>query len=266
MKKGIARSIWLCGVAALLTALLLSCGSPKVDAEHSPRLEAASIESYSQDTEDSQYVEVDLIFDRDITVTDDKCEDLRITIAGERVREDEWELKQGDKSNSAQLIINVEAVTEGVLKAEPEKAEDGVSEIRSRNGEYAAGDFTVEGIIPSGVTLSTVASEVGKVVKSVDSRWNIRSIAWVGLMEDGRLVPVSETRQLEVLDGYGAVHGHEFLMEDEEDIAESITDMLKRNYGEEYSFTCDGNCVTAEKKNPDAELDIEIYEYVKVVE
>lgn len=266
MKKNAAYSMLVLSAIVALGISLLSCGSAKINAEHSPRLENATIGSYSRDTESSQYVEVDLIFDRDITVVDDKCESLRITIADERVQEDEYTLTQGNESNIARLTINVEAITKGVLRVEKEKEEAVISEIRSSDGEYAADDFSLEGMIPSGVTLSTVESEAGRVVKSVDSRWNIRSIAWVGLVENGKLVPVSETRSLEMLDGYAAVHGHEFLMEDEEDIAESITDVLRSNYGNEYSFSCDGNRVTAEKANSDAELDIDIYGYMKINE
>lgn len=266
MKKNIAYGALVFCVVAALGMSLASCNSVKADEEYSPRLENATIGSYSRDTESSQYVEVDLMFDRDITVVDDKCESLRITIADERVQEDEYMLMQGDKSNIARLTINVEAITKGVLRVEKEKEETVISEIRSSDGEYATNDFSLEGMIPSGVTLSTVESEAGRVVKSVNSRWNIRSIAWVGLIEDGELIPVSETRSLEMLDGYATVHGHEFLMEDEEDIAESITNVLRNNYGDEYSFACDGNCVTVEKANSDAELDIDIYKYMKISE
>lgn len=261
MKKYKAVTIFL--LCAALVAALCSCGA-KVDKANSPRLESVRVDSYSDDTEDSQYVAVDLIFDREIAVMEDKCESLRITIADMRVQEDEYTLEKGDDDNTARLLISVNAITKGVLNIQKEKEDDVISEIRSSDEKYAAADFTVEGIIPSGVTLSTAESEPGRVVKSVDTYWNIRSIAWVGLTENGKLIPVSETRYLEMLDGYAAVHGHEFLMEDEEDVAASITEVLQNNYGSEYSFSCEGNSITAEKPGHDPELDIIIYTYMKV--
>lgn len=67
-----------------------------------------------------------------------------------------------------------------------------------------------------------------------------------------------------MLDGYAAVHGHEFLVENEDDIAENITETLSNNYDSKYSFSCEKNRVTAEKKGSDAKLDIEIYTYKKI--
>lgn len=256
----LAILIVLCAVCLTFA----SCGTAKTDADYSPHLEDINVDSYSEGTEESQYVTADLIFDRRIAVTDEKCDSLRITIADQRIHEDEYTLEQGEKGNTARLKISVNAITKGVLKIQKEKEDEAISEIRSKDKEYAAWDFSAEAIIPSGVMLSTAASENGKVVKSVDSFWNIRSIAWVGLTEDGQLIPVSETRPLEMLDGYAAVHGHEFLMENEDDIAESITETLRNNYGSEYSFSCDKNFVTVEKKDSDTKLDIEIYTYKKI--
>lgn len=243
---------------------MTACGTAKVDEEHSPVLTDLQLQSGSRNTEDSQYVTVDLVFDRAISVVDDKCSSLRITIAEERVQDDEYSLSQGEGDCTAQLTISVKAVTKGVLKIEKEKDDAVISEIRSADGAYAAQDFTVKAMIPSGVELSTVESGVGRVVKNVDSFWNIRSIAWVGLMENGHLIRVSETRPLEMLDGYAAVHGHEFLRENQRDIAKRITEVLQNNYGDEYQFSCDGTQVTAEKRNSDAELDLEIYSYRKI--
>lgn len=262
-KKKICRLLTLV-VLVMAMMLMASCGSAKTDEDLSPRLDDIRLDSYNENSIDSQWVTVDLIFDRPIAVEDDKCENLRITIAGERVQDNEYTLIAGDQDNIARLKISVEAITKGVLKIEKEKADKAIDGIRSIDGKYAVWDFTVEALIPSGVTLSTVESGAGKVVKSVDSYWNIRSIAWVGLTENGEVVPVSETRELENLDGYAAVHGHEFLTENERDIAASIVETLKNNYGPEYSFSCDGNKITVTKAGSDVDLDIDIYSYKKV--
>ena len=260
----IRRVFMAAATAVVSAAMLASCGSVKTDAEYSPQLEDVTVGSYSEGSEDSQYVTANLIFDREIAVTDEKCSDLRITISDERVKDDECELTAGDDENTARIKISVDAVTKGILKIGPVEKEKGISCIRSADEKYAVQDFTLEALIPSGVSLSTVSSEPGKVVKSVDSVWNIRSIAWVGITENGELVPVSETRALEMLDGYAAVHGHEFLAENDRDIAAGIVETLQNNYGGEYSVSCSKNIITVEKQGSDEELDIDIYSYRKI--
>lgn len=260
----IRRAFMMAVTAVISAAMLASCGSVKTDDEYSPQLEDVTVGSYSEGSEDSQYVTADLVFDREIAVTDEKCSDLRITISDERVKDDECELKAGDDKNTARIRISVDAVTKGILKIEPVEKGKGISSIRSADEKYAVQDFTLEALIPSGVSLSTVSSEPGKVVKSVDSVWNIRSIAWVGITENGELIPVSETRPLEMLDGYAAVHGHDFLVENDRDIAAGIVETLQNNYGAEYSISCFKNIITVEKQGSDEELDIDIYTYRKI--
>lgn len=263
-KASMFRMITVTAAAAISMIVMTSCGSVGTDDEYSPQIEDVAVSAYNEGSEDSQYVTADLIFDRDIAVTDEKCSDLRITISDERVKDDECELMQGENENTARITISVDAITKGILKIEPADKEKGISCIRSADEKYAVQDFTLEALIPSGVSLSTVASEQGKIVKSVDSVWNIRSIAWVGITEDGELVPASETRPMEMLDGYAAVHGHEFLMENDRDIAAGIVETLQNNYGSEYSISCSKNIITVEKQGSDAELDIEIYTYRKI--
>lgn len=260
------KILYLAGVSVWILACLLCAGcGPKTNSELSPSLVSASVSSYSEDTEDSQYVQVDLRFDKEISVASQSAESMRITIAGERVREDECTLSAGEDSQTAVLKISVDAITKGVLEIQRSEKADTISDIRDADGKYAVLDFTVQAIIPSGVTLSDVSSGDGRVVKNVDSAWNIRSIAWVGLTKDGELQPVSEKNANEVLDGYAAVHGHEFLMEDEERIAEKIAETLTRVYPDGYSFSADGTQVTARcTDGSGGALDIVIYQYLYV--
>lgn len=266
--KHLGKRIWILGLAGLAVVLLIAAGvflcRVRVDEENSPQLTGLEVTSYNEGTEESQFVQVDLIFDREIQIMSDRCDNLRITISGNRVQPDEYIFKAGEDGQTARLVISVDAVTEGILKIEKLKVEGVISEIRDAKKKYAAQDFQIEAVIPSGVTMSTVEEEAGKVVKSVDSVWQIRSIAWIGLLEDGELIPVSETRRLEMLDGRAAVHGHEFLIENEKDIAKNIVETLEHNYGSEYQFSCDGTKVSAEKPGSDVQLDIEIYQYKKI--
>lgn len=254
---------------SLITALifmsalcLASCGKTVGVGEGSPVLESASIVSYCQGSEQEQYVQAELMFDRPISLAEETGGSLRITIAGNRM--EDYTISPGEGENCAVITIPVNAVTESVLYIGKATGADSISDIRSGDGKYAARDFELEGVIPSGVTLSTVSSEPGKVVKNVESGWNIRSIAWVGLRENGQPVAVSETMPGEELDGYAAVHGHEFLIEDEADIAEKIVEVLEKNYGTEYSFSFDGTLVTAEKPGSTAALDVCVYQYIMI--
>lgn len=240
------------------------CGKTAVDEEKSPVLTGAEIISYNEGTENSQYVKVCLTFDKAISVQSDQRDSLRITIAGNRIDTDDYALEQGDQESTAELIISVDAVTDGILKIGKSEKADTITGIQDETQTYAAKEFELEGIIPSGVSLSTVLSGEGYTVKQVDSSWNIRSIAWIGLSENGERIPAAENRAGEMLDGYAAVHGHEFLMEDEENIAEKIVEVLSSNYGEDYSFSCDDNLITVQNVSGNGTPDVEIYAYLKI--
>lgn len=264
MKKNKRKGWGLLILIGFLMFVCTACGKKSVDVDQSPELVNASVTSWNQGSEDSQFIKICLKFNKKISVIEEERDSLRITIAGERIKEEEYQLELGEDEFTAVLIISVDAITTGVLKVGISENADTITGILDADGKYAVKEFELEGLIPSGVSLSTVRLEDGLVVKQVDSYWNIRSIAWVGLVENGNLVPVSETRALEMLDGRAAVHGHEFLMEDESDIAESIVEVLESNYGEEYLFSRNHNQITAQKVNSDAVLDIEIYQYLRI--
>lgn len=266
MKK---RTWKVFAAAVLLMAgifMLSGCGSRvAVDEENSPNLVNAEITSYNEGSESEQYVKAVLEFDQDISVNEDPDDSMRITIAGERVQSDEYTLTQGENANEAELLISVTAITNGILAIEKSESADVISDITSADGLYAVNDFTLEGLIPSGVTLSDVASDDTSVTKQVASVWNIRSIAWVCVTKDGEVVPADETDTDEELDGYVAVHGHEFLTDDDAAIAENMVESLERVYGDEYEFSCTQNQVTLTARSGEsAQYDIQIYEYLKI--
>lgn len=250
-----------CIVLLLLLGAVSLTGCGRTVGTGSPQLESVCITAYNNGSEDSQYVQVELRFDREISVSEESTDSLRITVSGERIRE--YTVEMGADPDTALLTLPVEAVTEGLLYIGKDTSADAVTDICSQDGRYAAAEFEVQGIIPSGVTLATVSSEPGRVVKEVVSGWSIRSIAWVGLYENGVLIPASDTTAGEELDGYAAVHGHEFLLEDEEDIAEKTVEVLTRNYTG-YEFSWDGTEIIAEKAGSDAVLDICVYQYIEV--
>ncbi len=258
-----AKTVW--AAAAVLFLFAAGCGKEKVDEEMSPELISASVDAYNEGSESKQYVEVDLEFDQEILVKEKRDDSLRITIAGERISTEEYELRQGENDTEAVLVISVDAVTNGILKVEKSERADAISDITNVTGEYAVKDFELESVIPSGVTLSDVSSDETSVTKQVDSAWSIRSIAWVCLTKNGEVIPVEQDDVNEKLDGRAAVHGHEFLIEDETEIAEKIAETLNRVYGAEYRFTCEENRITAESITGEAaDYDIEVYQYLKI--
>lgn len=246
------------------------CGGAAPDAEQSPRLADFTVTSYNEGSEDSQYVAVHLQFDRPVTVRDSSPGSFRITIAGNRVKSADCRLAQSiDDARNITLTLKTTAITNGKLMIAPAEEGAGYREITSPDGRYLVQPFTRECLIPSGVTLETVSSIPGdgvkpaSVVKQVAGTWNIRSITWVRLLENGEVVPSGLPDSPEILDGAVAVHGDEFLTSDEELIAMDIASTLTDYFGEDYTFRSQGSQVIVEKKEPapDTTIDLQVYLY-----
>lgn len=260
------KKIGMIAVTTFMMGILLAgCGQKKTDALQSPNLIGAQITSYNEGSEKDQYVKVALEFDKPISISDEAEDSLRVSISGERIQPEEFTIEQGTEDEEAILTISVDYVTKGILEIQKSEKSDVISDILNSDGTYVVNDFEIEGLIPSGVTLSDVAADESSVTKQVDSVWNIRSIAWVCLTKDGEVIPVQEEDALEELDGRIAVHGHEFLMEDDGRIAEKIVESLERGYGSEYQFSSTANQITATATNGETgQYDIEIYQYLKI--
>lgn len=258
----------------ILLCLLLyfggGCGGAAPDAVQSPKLADFTVTSYNEGSEDSQYVAVRLQFDRPVTVQYGSPDSFRITIAGNRVKSAGCRLAQSiDDACSITLTLRTTAVTNGKLMVVPTKESAGYREITSADGRYPAQPFTLDCLIPSGVTLETVPSMPGdgvkpaRVVKQVTGTWNIRSITWVRLLENGAVVSSGLPDSPEILDGAVAVHGHEFLTSDENVIAMDIASTLTDYFGGDYTFRSQGSRVIAEKKEPapGTVIDLQVYLY-----
>ena len=74
---------------------------------------------------------------------------------------------------------------------------------------------------------------------------------------------VGEDTNIEILDQAVAVHGHEFLQEDEFAVAQSIAETLDDYYSDDYAFSYADDVVTVEKVSgdQDVELDLQVYSY-----
>lgn len=259
-------------IVGILTFLLLSgvllicsgCGKAIVSEEGSPQLKTVSIRTYNNGSESSQFVEVTLTFDRDVLVGGKPLVNMRVTI--HETRYESIEAAQDDAS-SVVLTIPVTAVTKGTLSITEEKAGKGYEGITDSTGKYAARPFTVDALIPSGITLADTDETNGDgFVKEVQGIWNIRCITWLVLLENGEPVMAEESSELDGLDDAVAVHGHDFLTSDTAMIAENIVDTLNDRYGNTYIFRCAGTRIYGSKldESSDAKLDLQIYTYMRI--
>lgn len=270
VKSGNWSNYCCLGLLCLLLSFGGGCGGAVPDAEQSPKLADFTVTSYNGGGEDSQYVAVHLQFDHPVAVQDSSPDSFRITIAGNRVKSADCRLEQSvDDARSITLTLQTTAITNGKLMIIPTEESAGYPEITSQDGRYLVQPFMMKCLIPSGVTLETVSSIPGdgvkpaSVVKRVVGTWNIRSITWVRLLENGEVVPGGLLDSPEILDGAVAVHGHEFLTSNEDIIAMDIAGTLTDYFGGDYTFRSQGSQVIVEKKEltPDTTIDLQVYLY-----
>lgn len=260
------KKIYIIILMVLIICIVSACSKSQVDKDKSPSIIDVLIESMNENSEETQYVKVSLTFDKEVKLLKETSKSLLMTIAGKQVDDSDYKMKLSEDAKKVVITIHVELVNSGEIVIKPEKDSDTVSEITDKSGKYAVQPFSIKAIIPSGMVLSTVSSEPGTVVKSVDSSYHVRGITWIKLLENGEPVPCSIPQKSEELDGAIAVHGHDFLIDDEDACAKNITERLTAYYGSDYSFTCSKNQITAKKLSGDGseKLDIEVYTYLKV--
>lgn len=271
--QGTGKKLFFSAVFFLCAGILMGgCGKPTADSEESPVLTGASLESWNDGSMDEQYVDVSLEFDRPVCWQEKDADTLRVTISGNRMSGDDLELVQGESDQELILRISVTAVTNGTLEIGMDDSADVISAVTSEDGKYAADDFQISAVIPSGIELADTSDQAGssdghpQISKQVTHSWNIRSIAWVQLLENGEPVEVGEDTNIEILDQAVAVHGHEFLQEDEFAVAQSIAETLDDYYSDDYAFSYADDVVTVEKVSgdQDVELDLQVYSYFHV--
>ncbi len=261
--------------AVILSVSVLTTGCGKkavVDDDNSPILKDAVIESWNDGSVDTQYVDVTLSYDREVCWQEKHTNSLRVTISDGKISDKKMQFLKGESEKELLLRIQVDSVTNGTLNISRADSETVISAITSADGKYATQNFEINALIPSGVELTDVSEkeESGtgnpQVMKQVTHAWNIRSIAWIRLLENGDPVKVGENKNIEILDQAVAVHGHEFLQEDEYSAAETIAETLSKYYSDDYKFTSMDDIISVEKCNGDknVELDLKVYNYVNV--
>jgi hypothetical protein len=209
-------------------------------------MESVDISSYNEGA-DAQYVEIELGLDREADANGVKP---KIKIAGENVRADAIEISAADKTLT--LTLHVDKIREGNLTLK----------LSDKDGSQ-----TLDALIPSGVELRQVAKDDTSVTVEVTHVYDIRGIAWVRFTDGGAPVGGSLLNGADERDGAIAVHGHEFLQDDEYDIAANLAETLTSHFGDRYVFEADGKKVTAKKTGgTNADLIIAIYSYAELSE
>ena len=261
-KKNMMAAIFACVTVALLIAG--GC-APQTDTNSSPQMSDVIVTAENGGTLESQCVTAELVFDRPVSTGQDPLENMHITIAGEAV-------EVSDVSQSSENVITVSipvtAVTTGNLVIEEKKAGNGYPGLTDETGSYAVIPFSVETLIPTGVSLEDDPDYTGNgVCKIVEGQWNIRCITWVQLIEDGTPLESAMTQTSELYrDNSVAIHGHDFLLCDETMIAEIMADTLNRHFGYRYVFYSEGNRIIGEKlEETDTGVpDLMIYNYCEI--
>lgn len=257
-------------VSFLLTVILMlsACGKQTLTV-NSPMLIGYSVATGNDGTEDGQFITVTLEYDRPVTVESSAATDLRVTVGGNRVSESDMQVKLSDTSDlNVELTLAVTAVNNGKLSVTEAEDAAAFSGIVSQETSAPSQSPAIDCLIPSGVTLETVESAAGtsqtpaSVTKAVDGRFNIRSILWVRLLENGEPVTIEPGTVVEKLDNAVAVHGHDFLTMTDQTIAQEIAAALTDAFGTAYQFSVQGNTVTACSLEPgEKTVDLEVYGY-----
>ncbi len=182
------------------------CNSSLVEEAYSPCLMDFTVHSMNQGSEDTQYVMMELLFDKPVAVQKKALDSLRILIAGERINSEDCLLEKMEDKVLV-LTIKVTAITNGQLLLTSADQKKGMDGITSVDGHYRCMPFEIQCLIPSGVALRIVESVPGsandnpKIVKEVIDYCHIRSIAWVKLLENGKTVLSKQQNALDMLEG-----------------------------------------------------------------
>lgn len=248
----------ICSILCLI--VFSACSSPQTDDAHSPRLLESASRGGCSGGEDDQYIQADLTFDKAISVRKDAAEELRITIGGERVGEEDIELEVIEKK-TLRIVFPVDKVTSGVLKITPSGGKE-IRGITDETGQYAVRSFEVDQLVPSGVTLSVLNSEEGAVSARVASTADHRSIAWIRITAGGQVLKPQGTGT-DIMDDAVAVHEHEFLWATEESTAADIAEAINQYFPEKLSAESSGDVVDVRAVSGEVkgDLGIEIYTY-----
>lgn len=175
-------------VVLLLVALSLSCvgcAQVRVD-EHSPRVADVRLSSTSSMTESSQLVEVKVLFDRTISVTDGVADDFRLLLNGSELDTEAVSLDVRASADSLTFSLRPAAGAEGLGKGSyfalyqggfslsAVRQDGAIPSVTSADGSCATLEAPVEGTLPSGLAIEVVDWQEGSSQGSVAAQATLR--------------------------------------------------------------------------------------------
>ncbi len=243
--------------------LLCSCGGQtdsSSDSQEKPSLTEYSSYGECRGGEEDQYILASLVFDRPVTTEEGLAGDLRITIGGNRIKEEEISFEQTDEQ-TVTLQMHVRQVDSGELLITNAPGQSTVPSIQSRDTGTAVGTIDVNMIIPSGVSISAIRNEAGNSIYSVDSLPTHRCIIWLqlGSEEDTALSPEGSS-SVDILDQAAAVHEHEFLWATKTSVAEDMAETINRYWPSSYSARAEGEQLIITANDGTSIPELRIYE------
>lgn len=259
----------LCIFFMIISGIFLtSCNRDNggLDSQESVKLINYSITSENSGTDASQAVNVLMEFSKAVMLDGESGKNLRITIGGNRIDSSSFGLSEAD-SGSILLKIYVEHATDGKLKISSADAGIYLDSAESEDGLPVLIP-EIDALIPCGVELEEEGRFAGSaeapsyVQYKIAHGFNIRSMLWVQVLEDGEVQEIMAGGPVERLDNAVAVHGHDFLTDTPEDIADEMAEILNEGFGDRYLFTAQGDTVTMQKYDGDiGTAEIAVYTY-----
>ena len=241
--------------------MLCSCSAPEpvVDGA-SPKCAEAVISAGSQLDEGSQFVEVRLSFDDELSASGDVLSDLDVRLNGEQP--DGKTVAVSAQVEGRDLIVRLQpsaaaaqggsayfALYDGQLSIGAARADGALAHARVQGGESAAVLDRVRWFtVPSGVVLQeTGASDGrdGRVEFEVMRFAQLRCCTWIRFSEELPSV---------------RLHNHQFYRDTERICAQRLVDTLNETYGQWFVAECDGARVSVRSVDPSIELDVQVIE------
>lgn len=179
-------------LALVLLVALVGCSSSASRAGDSPiaDLSAATVQTGSDFTEGSQFVEVRIPFDRDITADDGAASDLTVTLDGNAPDSKTTEVSVTSSGKNLVVRLTPTANAEGVQSGSYFACYQAQLAISSRDGNGTLGHVTgpdgsaavLEGEldlkIPSGMRVKTTGSTKGTTTVEVTRTAQLRCCTW----------------------------------------------------------------------------------------
>ncbi len=267
-------------LAALCCLLGAGCQKQAVIGADSPTPLRYAVAVSDQGTESSQKVEISVLFDRPILVSDQAAGDFKLLLNGRPLDGKTMAYRVlGSRKDPRTLLIDIVALPTAAVPGEGQffalysgdlSIESvnprGIAGVTDNAGKASAKWQKINCVIPSGLVLKTVWQQKGDLKKHLKAKTiveiqdipKIRVISWIQFLKNGS--PVRATGSETDADGYAnegsfpsnegffPLHDHQFLMMTGEDYAGALASQLQNFFGGtgQYTFSHTGAQVTIE--------------------